>query len=60
MANLENADVNDEELVTVFSGVKALINSRLLTYQSAVVKDNIPLVPTTPYMDKWEGSLPRK
>jgi len=40
-----NADVNDEELMTTFCGAEALINSRPLTYQSASVKDNIPLTP---------------
>jgi len=37
--------MSDEELMTAFSGAEALINSRLLTYQSAEVKDNIPLTP---------------
>jgi len=42
-AILINADVTDEETVTAFCGAEALMNSRLLTYQSASVKDNIPL-----------------
>jgi len=45
MAILKEADVDDEELMTAFSGAEALINSRTLTYQSAEVKDNIPLTP---------------
>ena len=45
MAILKDADVNDEELMTAFSGAEALINSRPLTYQSAEVKDSIPLTP---------------
>ena len=44
-AILKNADVKDEELMTAFCGAKALINSRPLTYQSANVKDNVPLMP---------------
>ena len=34
--------MNNEELMTAF---EALINSRPLTYQSAEIKDNIPLTP---------------
>ena len=45
MAILNNADVKDEELVTVFCGAEALINSWPLTYQSANIKDNVPLTP---------------
>ena len=37
--------MNDEELMAAFSGAEALINSRPLTYQSAEVKDSIPLTP---------------
>jgi len=44
-AILTNAEVTDEELMTAFCGAEALINSRPLTYQSASVKDNIPLTP---------------
>ena len=42
---LSNADVSDEELMTAFCGAEALMNSRPLTYQSASIKDNIPLIP---------------
>ena len=45
MTILKHVDVNDEEMMTAFTGAKALINSRPLTYQSANVKDNIPLTP---------------
>ena len=45
MTILKDVDVNDEEMMTTFTGAKALINSRPLTYQSANVKDNIPLTP---------------
>ena len=45
IAILNNADVNDEELMTAFCGAETVINSRPLTYQSANVKDNVPLMP---------------
>ena len=44
-AILSNADINDEELMTTFIGVEALLNSRPLTYQSADSKDAILLTP---------------
>ncbi|XP_064627878.1 uncharacterized protein LOC135487738 [Lineus longissimus] len=44
-AILGNADINDEELMTAFSGAEALLNSRPLTYQSADVNDDTPLTP---------------
>ncbi|CAG2242219.1 unnamed protein product [Mytilus edulis] len=44
-AILGNADINDEELLTAFTGAEALINSRPLTYQSADPKDDTPLTP---------------
>ena len=44
-AILGDADVNDEELMTTFTGVQALMNSRPLTYQSANPKDFTPLTP---------------
>ena len=44
-AVLKGADVNDEELLTAFSGAEALINSRPLTYQSSHPADSPPLTP---------------
>ena len=44
-AILSNADINDEELMTAFTGAEALINSRPLTYQSANPLDDVPLTP---------------
>ena len=44
-AILNNDDVKDEELMTAFYGAEALINLRPLTYQSANVKDSVPLTP---------------
>ena len=43
VAILSYSDVKDEELITAFSGVEALINSRPLTYQSASPYDDVPL-----------------
>jgi hypothetical protein len=40
-----NAEVNDEELMTVFGGAESLLNSRPLTYQSSDVRDIVPLTP---------------
>ncbi|XP_012561357.3 uncharacterized protein LOC105846812 [Hydra vulgaris] len=42
---LEKADITDEELCTAFTGAESLLNSRPLTYQSANIKDDIPLTP---------------
>jgi len=44
-AILQNADVNDEELLTAFTGAESLINSRPLTYQIANPNDTVPLTP---------------
>ena len=44
-AILGSANVNDEELMTAFTGAEALINSRPLTYQSANPSDDVPLTP---------------
>ena len=38
-------DVTDEELITVFTGVESLLNSRPLTYQSLDPRDDVPLTP---------------
>ena len=42
---LGQADINDEELMTVIVGAEGLINSRPLTYQSANHADDVPLTP---------------
>ena len=42
-AILGSADVNDEQLMTAFTGAEALINSRPLTYQSANPNEDVPL-----------------
>ena len=36
-------DVTDEELITVFTGVESLLNSRPLSYQSLDPRDDVPL-----------------
>ena len=42
---LGKTDVNDEELMTVFVGVEALLNFCPITYQSADPRDATPLTP---------------
>ena len=44
-AILGKADIKDEELLTCFAGVEALMNSRPLTYQSAHPSGDVPLTP---------------
>ena len=44
-AVVSRIDVTDEELITVVTGVESLLNSRPLTYQSAYIKDGVPLTP---------------
>ena len=44
-SQMKDAEVTDEELVTIIAGAESLINSRPLTYQSANGKDLIPLTP---------------
>ena len=44
-AVVHKADITDEELLTVFTGVEALLNSRPLTYQTSDVHDDVPLTP---------------
>ena len=52
-AILSDADVNDEELMTTFTGVEALMNSSPLTYQSANLKDVTPLTkPFSPWSSR--------
>ena len=42
---LSKVDITDEELSTASTGAEDLINSRPLTYQTADIKDDIPLIP---------------
>ena len=42
---LSKADITDEDLSTAVTGAEDLINSRPLTYQTADIKDDIPLTP---------------
>ena len=44
-AVVSDRDVTDEELITVFAGAESLLNSRPLTYQSADLRDDVPLTP---------------
>ena len=44
-AVLGNGDIRDEELITAFTAVEGLLNSRPLTYQSSDPKDVLPLTP---------------
>ena len=37
-----NADVNDEELMTIFTGAESLLNSRPLTYQTSNPEGETP------------------
>ena len=45
IAILRNADIIDEKLLTAFTGVESLLNSRPLTYQSVNPEDTTPLTP---------------
>ncbi|XP_074645828.1 uncharacterized protein LOC141902087 [Tubulanus polymorphus] len=56
-AILKNADVNDEELMSAFTGAEALINSRPLTYQSASPDDDVPLTPNHFLFSQMEGQF---
>ena len=60
IAILGNADVTDEELMTVFTGVESLINSRPLTYQSANPDDTTPLSPNHFLQVRWVEFLHQK
>ncbi|XP_004211220.1 uncharacterized protein LOC101236692 [Hydra vulgaris] len=42
---LGKADINDEELMTAFTGAESLIKYRPLTYQSCILNNNVPLTP---------------
>ena len=41
----QNADINDEELFSACARAEGLINSRLLTYHSADIRDVSPVTP---------------
>ena len=43
---LNDADVMNEKLATAFTGTKALLISRPLTYQSSNIRDKVPLALT--------------
>ena len=71
LAILGNADITDEELLTTFTEVESLLNSRPLTYQTANPEDNVPLTPNhflhgqvggifAPEIDKEESYNPKK
>ena len=44
-AVLGSSDIMNEELTTVVAGAEGFLNSRPLTYQSADIKDEVPLTP---------------
>ena len=44
-AVLSNGDIRDEELITAYTAVESLLNSRPLTYQSSDSRDLTPLTP---------------
>ena len=71
LAILGTADVNDEELITAFTEVESLVNSRPLTYQSANPEDDTLLTPNhflqgqmggkfAPEVDEEIGYNPKK
>ena len=56
-AVLGNADISDEELTTIFTGVKDFLNLRPLTYQTANPEDNVPLTPNHVLYVQQGGTL---
>jgi len=56
-AILQNADINDEELLTAFTGAELLINSRPLTYQTANPNDTAPLTPNHFFIGQIGGQF---
>ena len=56
-AAVGNANVTDEELMTVFTGAESLLNSRPLTYQSSDVRDILPLTPNHFFYGQAGGQL---
>ena len=49
-------NINDEELITAFTGAEALINSRPLTYQTTNPDDDVSL-DTEPF-SSWTNRRP--
>lgn len=56
-AVLKEADVDDEELQTVFTGTESLLNSRPLTTVSGDVNDELVLTPNHFLIGKMGGEL---
>ena len=52
-----NAEVNDEELLMIFTGVENLLNLRPLTYQSSDSRDIVPLTPNHFLYGQARGQL---
>ena len=44
-AVIKDSNVTDEDLITIFSGVEEMLNSRPLTYQTGDPRDDVPLTP---------------
>ena len=57
MKTFSNADLNDEELLTIIVSAEGLINSRPLTYQTANVNDIIPLTPNHFLIGQMGGEM---
>ena len=53
----KNPDINEEELLSAFTGTEGLINSRPLTYQSADVHDVTPIAPNHVLFGQLGGQL---
>ena len=56
-AILNNGEATDEALITIFSEIEGLLNSRPLTYQSADVRDVVPLTPNHFLMGQMGGQF---
>ena len=67
---LKDADIRDEELMTCFTAVEGILNSRPLTFHSANPADDTPLTPNhflhgqvggvfAPAIERGRGLLPR-
>ena len=53
---LSSSDVTDGEL-TVVTGAESLLNSRPLNYQSANIKDDVPLTPNSFLHEQTAGQF---